>query len=80
MGVYTMMRTDGWNLGRYWCTFTAYCYSYLEVLYMAHVLMIAIDMLLYQFTNLKDVVKVGNRNQPNQEILVSDWFIASHVT
>ena len=25
-------------------------------------------------------LKVNNRNRPNQEILVSDWLIASHVT
>ena len=31
MGVYTMLRTDGWGLGNYWCTFTAYCTSYFEV-------------------------------------------------
>ncbi|XP_063690449.1 uncharacterized protein LOC134823039 isoform X2 [Bolinopsis microptera] len=58
MGVYTMLRTDGWGLGNYWCTFTAYCTSYFEVLYMMHVLMIVFDMLIYRFTNLKSVVKV----------------------
>ena len=26
-----MLRTDGWGLGNYWCTFTAYCTSYFEV-------------------------------------------------
>ncbi|KAL5249140.1 hypothetical protein ACHWQZ_G018099 [Mnemiopsis leidyi] len=58
MGVYTMLRTDGWGLGNYWCTFTAYCTSYFEILYMMHVLMIVFDMLIYRFTKLKEVVKV----------------------